>query len=197
LSTKADSGEVAVDIKPGSCPNPLNVKSKGVVPVAILGTKDFDVRDIDPETILLAGVEPLRWKLADVATPYDDGTMQGDCFDCTKKGPDGFLDLTLKFKNRDIVKAIGPVSDLKHGDCRILELNGKTFGGTTIVGDDVVRIIKKKKKKHSKKWIKKWLFSLLKEIKKEKKGKTFYIEKKTKSVISKAKPKWHRKYKRH
>jgi WD40 repeat protein len=192
--------KVAVDIKPGSCPNPINVKStkkknKGVLPVAILGTEDFDVRDIDPETILLAGVvEPLRWKLADVATPYDDGTMQGDCFDCTKKGPDGFLDLTLKFKNRDIVTAIGSVSN---GDCLLLELTGALLDGTVIYGDDVVRIIKKKKKKHSKKWIKKWLFSLLKEIKKEKKGKTFYIEKKTKSVISKAKPKWHRKYKRH
>jgi len=36
--------EVPVDIKPTSCPNPLNVKSRGVLPVAILGTADFDVR---------------------------------------------------------------------------------------------------------------------------------------------------------
>ncbi|MHC4258556.1 MAG: right-handed parallel beta-helix repeat-containing protein [Planctomycetota bacterium] len=37
---------VAVDIKPQSCPNRLNVKSKGVFDVAILGTNDFDVRDL-------------------------------------------------------------------------------------------------------------------------------------------------------
>jgi len=40
--------EVLVDIKPGSYPNPLNVKSKGVLPVAILGTTAFDVSDVCP-----------------------------------------------------------------------------------------------------------------------------------------------------
>ena len=34
---------VPIDIKPQSCPNPLNVNSKGVLPVAILGTDTFDV----------------------------------------------------------------------------------------------------------------------------------------------------------
>ena len=53
--------EVPVDIKPTSCPNPLNPKSNGVVPVAILGTADFDVSQIDPASILLEGVAPLRW----------------------------------------------------------------------------------------------------------------------------------------
>ena len=176
--------EVAVDIKPRSCPNPLNVKSRGVTPVAILGTADFNVRDIDPATIQLEGVSPLRWKVRDVATPYDVDTMQGDCLDCTKKGPDGYPDLTLKFKTQDIVTAIGSVSN---GDFLDLTITGALFDGTPIVGDDVVRIKKKKKKEHSKKWIKEWLFSWLQEIKKEKKG----------HVISKAKSNWHRNYKRH
>ena len=39
--------EVGVDIKPGSCPNPFNTKSKGVLPVAVLGTKDLDVTTVD------------------------------------------------------------------------------------------------------------------------------------------------------
>ncbi|MHC4346223.1 MAG: hypothetical protein ACYSUP_16230, partial [Planctomycetota bacterium] len=39
--------EVAVDIKPQSCPNPFNIKSKGVLPVAILGTDEFDVEDVN------------------------------------------------------------------------------------------------------------------------------------------------------
>jgi hypothetical protein len=136
----------------------------------------------------------LRWNLTDVATPFDVDTRQGDCFDCTKKGPDGFTDLTLKFKTKHIVKAIGSVSK---GDNLVLTFTGELFDGTPIVGDDVVRIIKKKKKKYTKKWIRKWLFNLLKEIKKEKKGKISNIVKKTKPVISKAKPKWHRKFKRH
>src|SRR4030043_264286 len=77
---------VAVDIKPMSWPNPLNVRDKGLLPVAILGTEDFDVTQIDPATILLEGVSPLRWALQDVGT-------EGDPL----LGPDGFIDLTLKF----------------------------------------------------------------------------------------------------
>ena len=42
---------VDIDIKPTSCPNPLNVKSKGVLPVAILGTASFDVNDVDVSTV--------------------------------------------------------------------------------------------------------------------------------------------------
>ncbi|MHC4648611.1 MAG: hypothetical protein ACYTBJ_24405, partial [Planctomycetota bacterium] len=38
--------QVAVDIKPGSCPNPLNLASRGVLPVAVLGSEDFDVSSI-------------------------------------------------------------------------------------------------------------------------------------------------------
>jgi hypothetical protein len=65
---------VDVDIKPGSCPNPLNVKSKGVLPVAILGTEDFDVGMIDPTSIMLAGVSAIRSSYEDVATPISEVT---------------------------------------------------------------------------------------------------------------------------
>ena len=40
-----DYVEVPVDIKPGSCPNPVNIASKGVLPVAILGTRAIMPRD--------------------------------------------------------------------------------------------------------------------------------------------------------
>jgi uncharacterized repeat protein (TIGR01451 family) len=89
--------EVSVDIKPGSCPNPINTKSKGVLPVAICGTEDFDVMTIDPASIELTiegldvGVAPLRWSLEDVATPY---TGDEDC--CHELNGDGYLDMTFK-----------------------------------------------------------------------------------------------------
>ncbi|UCF66491.1 MAG: hypothetical protein JSV80_11920 [Acidobacteriota bacterium] len=51
--------EVADDVKPGSCPNPVNVTSRGTLPVAILGTADLDVTTIDPDSIRLAGVPAL------------------------------------------------------------------------------------------------------------------------------------------
>ena len=41
-----ESPMVSIDIKPGSCQSPLNVRSRGVLPVAILGTEGFDVESI-------------------------------------------------------------------------------------------------------------------------------------------------------
>ena len=125
--------KVSVDIKPTSCPNPLNVKSKGVLPVAILGTQDFDVSLIDTASIQLNGIRAIRSSFEDVATP-----MLGvsDC-DCTEDGPDGFIDLTLKFKTQEIVEALGEV---EHGDVITLELTGVLFGEIPIEGADCILI---------------------------------------------------------
>ena len=136
ITSSAAELEVAIDIKPGSCPNPLNVKGKGVLPVAILGTEDFDVTEIDVESIELAGVPLLRWDLEDVATPStDDGDF---CINCTEEGPDGFMDLTLKFDKQAVVAAIGEVND---GDCLTLQLTGELIDTTpTVVGEDAILI---------------------------------------------------------
>ncbi len=178
--------EVAVDIKPRNCPNRLNVRSKGVVKVAILGSDEFDATSVDPSTVRLEGASPLRWKFRDVATPYESDNMKGDCKDCTRKGRDGFLDLELKFKKQDIVAALGSVNN---GECRVLNLTGKTYAGTTIMGDDVV-LIQAKKKRYSKKWFKKFFFSWLKAHKKAKKGKDCKIEKPQKTKKNKKKSKY-------
>jgi hypothetical protein len=122
---------VVVDIKPGSCPNPLNVKSKGVLPVAILGSEDFDVNAVDVASIRLAGVAPIRGSYEDVGAPVIDAN---DC-NCTEDGPDGYLDLTLKFKTQEIVEPIGEVND---GDILPLELTGVSFDETPIEGADCI-----------------------------------------------------------
>lgn len=135
---------VAIDIKPGSCPNPLNVKSPGVFPVAIVGTDEFDVTTIDPATVRLEGVAPLRSALEDVATPFELLLGKEDCLeDCNELKGDGIMDLTLKFKTQEIVFALGDVED---GECLVLELTGNLkdeFGGTPILGVDVVLILEK------------------------------------------------------
>ncbi|MHC4692137.1 MAG: hypothetical protein ACYS67_05290 [Planctomycetota bacterium] len=125
--------EVAVDIKPRSCPNPINVKSSGILPVAILGSEDFDVNIIDVASIQLAGVEPIRSSYEDVAAPVSDGN---DC-NCITEGPDGFLDLTLKFKTQDIVATLGEVN---HNDLLELQLDGVLHDETLIEGGDCVII---------------------------------------------------------
>ena len=131
-----------IDIKPQSCPNPLNVKKKGVLPVAILGTADFDVNEVDPATVELEGVAPLRWDWEDVATPDWPLEDKEDCMDCTTDGSDGILDLTLKFDVQEVIAALGDVED---EECLTLTLTGELFDGTPIVGEDVVLILKKGK----------------------------------------------------
>jgi hypothetical protein len=42
---------VRVDIRPGSDANPINPKSHGVIPVALLGEADFDVQGVDATTL--------------------------------------------------------------------------------------------------------------------------------------------------
>lgn len=140
-----ESIPVAIDIKPTSCPNPFNVDTKGVLPVAIVGTEDFDISKVDPESIKLVGVPPLRWSLEDVCTPYLPLLGKENRLDCTKEGPDGYVDLTLKFDHQEIANALGDVAD---GDELALSLTGnlsEEHGGVPILGEDVVVILKKGK----------------------------------------------------
>lgn len=141
--------EVSADVKPGSCLNPLNVKSKGVLPVAILGTEDFDVMTIDPASIRLnfesstdpEGIPPVRWAYEDVATPY-----LANCGGCHKLGPDGYLDLVLKFDTSSL--AIITITHHTDGEAVLLYITGnlkREFSGSSIIGQDTIVIINKAK----------------------------------------------------
>jgi hypothetical protein len=125
--------EGALDVKPGSCPNPLNTKSQGVTPVAFLGAADFDVTDIDVTTLALEGVAPLRHSYEDVSQPSD----KGDC-PCSEDGPDGHTDLTLKFATQDIVAALGTVTDR---ETRSVTLTGELLDGTSFESSDCILIL--------------------------------------------------------
>ncbi len=124
---------VDIDIKPTSCPNPLNVKSKGVLPVSILGSEDLDVTTIDIASIRLADVAPIRSSYEDVAAPVTD---TADCA-CGTDGPDGYCDLNLKFRTQDIVPELGEVNN---NDVLQLTLKAVLQNGTLIQGHDCVRI---------------------------------------------------------
>lgn len=131
---------VSLDIKPGSCPNPLNLKSKGVLPVAILGSEDFDVNDVDAASVRLADVAPIRSSPEDVAAPVADSN---EC-DCSEEGADGFADLTLKFKTVEIVEQlVFAAGDLADGDILELTLTGELQDGTPIEGSDCMVLVGK------------------------------------------------------
>ena len=163
---------VPLDIKPGSCPNPINVKSQGVLPVAVLGTADFDVNQIDPASITLEGVSPLRWDLEDVSTPFEPYIGKTDCEqDCNILGPDGIIDLTFKFDTQEVLDLLGDIESydieqedleafesgesdqlitttedaLLDGACLTVTLTGTLTDGTNILGEDLVLILRKGK----------------------------------------------------
>jgi hypothetical protein len=118
-----------LDIKPGSCPNPVNPRSRGRIPIAIVGGGEFDVSEIDLSTIALtrsgdpARVYPVRVSVEDVATPH----MGGPCA-CSESGADGTDDLVLHFETQDIVSTLS----LDSADEEVLELTvvGRPYAKT-------------------------------------------------------------------
>jgi DNA-binding beta-propeller fold protein YncE len=148
---------VSLDIKPESCPNPLGINDKGVLSVVIMGLEDFDVTQIDPDTLRLYRfgvpdptlVAPLRWSLEDAGIPYEPFIGKIDAYDCLEYYPDefgefdGFLDLSLKFKVKEVVEALGEINDR---DVLVLKLSGKLkeeYGGIDILGEDLTWILGK------------------------------------------------------
>jgi hypothetical protein len=75
-----------IDIKPGSVVNPINPKSKGVIPVAILSSDVFDATQIDYQTIRFG---PAGAEIAHKHPHLDD--VNGD----------GIMDLMLHFRTQD------------------------------------------------------------------------------------------------
>jgi hypothetical protein len=104
---------VEIDVKPGSHTNSINLKSKGKVPVAILTTDDFDANTIDPETVIFAGANPLRWRMKDVDNDSDD-------------------DMLLHYMTQELELTEESIE---------ASLEGETYDGMKINGTDSVRIV--------------------------------------------------------
>lgn len=79
---------VSIDIKPGNDYNVINMKSRGVIPVAILGSDTFDVTTIDVTTIKF-GTPPESYFLEPVRDPALEDVNS-----------DGFIDLICHFKTQ-------------------------------------------------------------------------------------------------
>ena len=117
--------EMQVDIKPGSERNPLNLRSRGVLPVAIIGATDFDVHDIDVTTVRF-GVD------GDNAAPAH--RRRGHIEDING---DGIDDMMLHFRTQ----ALGISGDVERGAVITLALTGELEEGTHFDGEDTVTIV--------------------------------------------------------
>jgi len=138
-------------IKPGSCPNPFKLpkqisKIRGKLSVAILGTENFDVMTIDPDSIRLTrtgvigeGIAPVRYGYEDVATSFE-----GESCDCHDFNGDGNLDLILKFNREELAS-----------DLNLYDADGKTvpliikgnlykgYNGIPLQGQDCIWVLDK------------------------------------------------------
>ena len=112
---------VAIDIRPGSYPNPINLKSSGSVPVALLGSAEFDVMSVNPDSVTFGRVHHHESGASPLRDAYEDVNQ------------DGFLDIVLHFKIKEI--------DLDSNDTEAC-LHGMLLDGIThFCGHDSVKII--------------------------------------------------------
>jgi hypothetical protein len=102
---------VTIDLKPGSTVHPVNPRSQGVLPVAILGTATFDVRAVDQTSVRLG---------RGAAAPRHGGHFED-------VNGDGIVDLVFQFPT--------PLVGILCGDTSVA-LTGKTVDGTPIAGSD-------------------------------------------------------------
>jgi len=108
---------VNIDVQPGDSQPVVNLKSQGVVPVAILSTSTFDATKVNPLTVRFGrtGTEasPVHSSLQDV-------------------NGDGLLDMVLQFKTQS--------TGFQLGDSQAT-LMGRTLDGTPFRGSSTMQVI--------------------------------------------------------
>jgi hypothetical protein len=107
--------DVAIDVLAGSPENPLNPGRAGVVPVALMGSEQFDAMEADPDSLLL-GVD---------GAPAESAHM-------SDIDGDGWTDMVVHFR----VERTGTA----YGDTSIC-LTGETFAGMSFAGCDQIRTV--------------------------------------------------------
>ena len=132
--------EVNIDIRPGLCPNHLRLESALTVPIAVLGTVDFEVFRIDPASVRIsregqAGeVAPVGWAYADVGTPLIGGLCA-----CHKRRGDGLDDLEFSFRMGELID--GLALEGSAGETIPLTLKGTLETGEAFRGADCAHLI--------------------------------------------------------
>jgi hypothetical protein len=147
VSIFCDPTDPTLDIKPGSCPNPLNRRSMGKLPVAIIGTTSFDVAMIDIGSLHLSradgiggSVAPLEGPRGPYTTIEDVGTpFCGEVCDCHELEGDGIDDLSMKFSSSEVTETL-ELNDVENWSIVELVVSGALVDGTEFSVSDCVRV---------------------------------------------------------
>jgi hypothetical protein len=131
-----------LDIKPTSCPNPINIGGGGgQVSVGILGTATQDVSQIDPNSVRIwrekcaAGpLAPNMVSFEDVGTPF-----VGNACGCHTLGADGFMDLRLRFDKQDLIQVLN-LANVPNMTYTRLVVTARLYSGCEIIASDCVRV---------------------------------------------------------
>jgi hypothetical protein len=142
-----DPIHVTIDYRPYRSSNPLNYRSRGKVRVVIFGADDFDVRQIDRESVLLAGV----------VAPVRHAQRIRKIYSRTDGARDEHEDLVLMFKAQQVIEALEKSleRELKNRDEVNLVLTGnlKDDTATPFEGEDEATVFgKRHKRKNEDNW---------------------------------------------
>jgi hypothetical protein len=115
---------VEIDILPGSDRNCIDSKAVGLIPVAIMGRADFDVKTIDPGTVKLEGLA--------VNLAGRSNTLQAHYEDINN---DGYMDLVVQIDGGKREFKVGSIVANLKGNLK------SDYGGWKIGGQDLICVV--------------------------------------------------------
>ncbi|MCP4613108.1 MAG: hypothetical protein GY845_30815 [Planctomycetes bacterium] len=133
-ASEEENDDLIIDIKPGSDTNCINLKSRGVVPVAVMTTDNFQAGNINPDSVEFAGASPLRSSLCDV-------------------DKDGDMDMLFHFRTQKLnLDETSTEATLKAMLKGASMLKTAANAGNVMEGTDKVKIMSSKKHRFSKRY---------------------------------------------
>ncbi len=113
---------VTIDVKPGDAVNKINLSARGLLPVAVLSTQDFDASLFTPEMA----------HLSDATAPMDCSGAAAVRWAYTDVNGDGLVDIVFFFRVQDLA--------LTTSTTEVMLMAHGTYGGEMlhIMGTDAV-----------------------------------------------------------
>lgn len=132
VDIKNDKTTLKIDIKPGSDTNCINLKSCGVVPVAVLTTDDFNAGTLVPDySILFAGASPVRSSLCDVDNDGDMDMLfhfRTQKLDLDENSTEATLTATLK--SAVTMSSAATAGDVMEGTDKVKIMSSKKYSSS-------------------------------------------------------------------